>query len=224
MSQLIYDFTHYQFLINALLASVFASIILGLLGPLIVVKRISSICGGIAHSALGGIGVAVFLGLSPMWGAFGASIASALIISYTKLKGSQHEDVMISVIWSLGMAIGLIFIALTPGYSQNILTYLFGNILLVTNSEIITSMLLSFLVFGLRIVGVALLLCAVFQTWFFEWIALGMQVATESSPFMIWLKVSGIGLLSGLFVYGTGEVIALMQKMEHHLHAICNKP
>ncbi|MDP8231133.1 MAG: metal ABC transporter permease [Candidatus Zophobacter franzmannii] len=149
MSQLIYDFTHYQFLINALLASVFASIILGLLGPLIVVKRISSICGGIAHSALGGIGVAVFLGLSPMWGAFGASIASALIISYTKLKGSQHEDVMISVIWSLGMAIGLIFIALTPGYSQNILTYLFGNILLVTNSEIITSMLLSFLVFAI---------------------------------------------------------------------------
>ena len=83
---------------------------------------------------------------------------------------------------------------------------------------------LSFLVIGLRVVGVALFLCAVLQAWFFEWIALGMKLATESSSFVVWLKVSGIGLLSGLMVYGTGEVISLMQKMERHLSTISNKP
>jgi zinc transport system permease protein len=112
------------------------------------VKRISSICGGIAHSALGGIGFSVFIGIAPLWGALGASIAAALVISYTKLKGSQHEDIIISVIWSLGMAIGLIFIAMTPGYNQNIMTYLFGNILLVTNTEITASIILSLVVFA----------------------------------------------------------------------------
>lgn len=83
---------------------------------------------------------------------------------------------------------------------------------------------LSFLVIGLRIIGAVLFLCAVFQTWFFEWIALGMKLATESSSFVVWLKVSGIGLLSGLLVYGTAEVISLMQKMERHLRTISDKP
>lgn len=83
---------------------------------------------------------------------------------------------------------------------------------------------LSFLVIGLRIVGVALFLCAVFQAWFFEWIAIGMKLATDSSSFVVWLKVSGTGLLSGLLVYGTGEVISLMQKIERHLRTISDKP
>ncbi|MBN2829324.1 MAG: metal ABC transporter permease [Candidatus Cloacimonetes bacterium] len=205
MNGLLYDFTHYQFLINAVLASIFASIILGLLGPLIVVKRISSICGGIAHSALGGIGIAVFLGIAPLWGALGASIAAALVISYTKLKGSQHEDIIISVIWSLGMAIGLIFIAMTPGYNRNIMTYLFGNILLVTNSEIVVSVVLSLIVFAAVFTFYRQLIAITFDEEFTVVRRLGRNVY-----FVLLLLMVSIAVVMLIKITGMILVIALM--------------
>ena len=82
---------------------------------------------------------------------------------------------------------------------------------------------LNYLVIGLRSFGVALFLCAIFQVWFFELLAVGIRVATESSAFVTWLKVSGIGLLMGILVYGTAEVISLLQKMERYLHKISDK-
>ncbi len=205
MEQLFYDITHYKFLINAILASIFASIILGLLGPLIVVKRISSICGGIAHSALGGIGLAVFLGLSPVVGASVASVVSALIISYTKLKGAQHEEIIISVLWSLGMAIGLIFIALTPGYKANLMTYLFGNILLVTDSEIITGFILSLSVFVAIFLFYRQFITLTFDEEFTSVRRLG-----KDSFFTLLLLLVSIAVVTLIKITGMILVIALM--------------
>jgi hypothetical protein len=84
--------------------------------------------------------------------------------------------------------------------------------------------ILSFLVIGLRIIGVMLFLCSLIQAWFFKWIAIGMSYGSDSSSFVVWLKVSCTGLMLGLLVYGTAEVISLMQKMERHLRKIRDRP
>jgi zinc transport system permease protein len=124
------------FLQNAVLAGILASIVCGITGSFVVIKRINFISGGIAHSVLGGVGLAYFLGYHPLWGAFVFAILAALIIGFVKLKTGQQEDTVISALWAIGMAIGIIFMYLTPGYSADLMTYLFGNILLVTQFEL----------------------------------------------------------------------------------------
>lgn len=124
------------FLRNALLAGLMASIVCGVTGSLVVVKRISFVSGAIAHSVLGGIGIAYYLNISPTIGAFVFAILAAILISIIKQKKKQNEDTVLSAFWAVGMAIGIIFMSMTPGYNSNLMSYLFGNILLVTNSDL----------------------------------------------------------------------------------------
>ena len=130
------------FLRNALLAGILASIVCGTIGSLVVVKRISFVSGAIAHSVLGGIGLAYFLGTSPILGAFVFAILAAVLISYVKQRKKQNEDTVLSAFWAVGMAIGIIFMSKTPGYNANLMSYLFGNILLVSNSDLLSLLLL----------------------------------------------------------------------------------
>ena len=130
------DFLQYDFMINAVAASLLASIAFGIIGTYVVVKRIVFISGGIAHTAYGGIGMAFFIGIDPFWGAVAFSIASAFFISFVRKQNNQHEDTLIGIIWAFGMALGVIFIGLTPGYVPNLMSYLFGNILTVPASDI----------------------------------------------------------------------------------------
>ena len=130
------------FLRNALLAGILASIVCGTIGSLVVVKRISFVSGAIAHSVLGGIGLAYFLGVSPILGAFVFAILAAVLISYVKQRKKQNEDTVLSAFWAVGMAIGIIFMSKTPGYNANLMSYLFGNILLVSNSDLLSLLLL----------------------------------------------------------------------------------
>lgn len=130
------------FLRNALLAGILASIVCGTIGSLVVVKRISFVSGAIAHSVLGGIGLAYFLGTSPILGAFVFAILAAVLISYVKQRKKQNEDTVLSAFWAVGMAIGIIFMSKTPGYNTNLMSYLFGNILLVSNSDLLSLLLL----------------------------------------------------------------------------------
>jgi zinc transport system permease protein len=136
--------TRFTFLQNALLAGVLAGISCGVVGPYIVTRRISYIGGGIAHSVLGGMGAAYYLsatygwsGLHPLYGAAAAALLSALIIGMVSLRASQREDTVISAIWAIGMAVGIIFIMKTPGYNQNLMSYLFGNILMVSSRDLL---------------------------------------------------------------------------------------
>ena len=124
------------FLQYALLAGVLAGIGCGLMGTYVVVKRINFLAGGIAHSVLAGMGVAYFLGNSPVVGAIISAIIAALIIGWIKLRWREDEDTIIAAVWSVGMAIGIIFIAKTPGYSIDLMSYLFGNILMVSREEL----------------------------------------------------------------------------------------
>lgn len=142
---------------NVLLAGVFAAIAFGVVGTYIVVNRITYIAGAVAHSVLGGIGVAFYFGsvyqlawLTPMLGAVISALLSAIIIGLVTIYSKEREDTVISVIWVIGMALGIIFIDLTPE-PINIMSYLFGNILLVSSYDIYAMLVLDFVVI---IVGV----------------------------------------------------------------------
>jgi zinc transport system permease protein len=127
----------YDFIVKALLGAVFASITAGLAGTYIVSRRMVFLSGGITHSSFGGIGIGYFLGLNPVVCAAVFGIVSALGVEYLSVRQKIREDSAIGILWAFGMAIGIIFIYLTPGYSPNLMSYLFGSILTVTNADII---------------------------------------------------------------------------------------
>ena len=126
----------------ALLACLLASIGCGVIGTLVVVKRIGFLAGGIAHTVLAGMGIAFFYGVSPVLGAIIAALLSAVLIGWIKLQWRQDEDILIAAFWSVGMAIGILFISQTPGYNIDLMSYLFGNILLVSESDLRLMLLL----------------------------------------------------------------------------------
>jgi zinc transport system permease protein len=126
----------HAFLQQALLAGLLASIGCGLIGPFVVVKRITFLAGGIAHSVLGGMGAAVYFGLDPLLGALLAAVAAALLIGSVRLTWRTGEDTTIGALWAIGMAVGVIFISRTPGYATDLMSFLFGNILLVPTREL----------------------------------------------------------------------------------------
>jgi len=145
-------FTH-PFLYMALFAGFAASITSGIMGSFVVVKRIVFISGSIAHSVLGGMGFFLWLQrsfgipwITPMQGAIVAAIISALLIGWIHMEYRQREDTVIAALWSTGMSIGVIFIALTPGYNVELMHYLFGNILWVTRADILTLLALDAIV------------------------------------------------------------------------------
>lgn len=126
----------HEFVQNALAAGLLAGLACGIMGTFVVVRRISAISGGIAHSILGGMGVAYFFGRAPLSGAVIAALVAALITGLVNLRAREHEDTIIAAVWSLGMAIGIVFIARTPGYSVDLMSFLFGNILMVSRSDL----------------------------------------------------------------------------------------
>ncbi|NLJ30983.1 MAG: metal ABC transporter permease [Clostridiales bacterium] len=138
--------SEYQFLQNALLSGIFASIVCGIIGVIIVEKRLVMMSGGIAHTAYGGVGLGYLLGFEPILGAFLFSICAALGIGYIRRKGSTNSDVIIGLFWSLGMALGILFIALMPGYPPDMSSYLFGNILSVTKANLYLIIVLTVIV------------------------------------------------------------------------------
>lgn len=142
-------FFEYSFLQTALIAGLLASIGCGVMGSYVVVKRIGYMAGGISHSVLAGMGAALFFGFSPMQGALLAALAAALLIGWIKLRWQAQEDTLIGAMWAIGMSIGVLFISRTPGYSTDLMSYLFGNILLVSTSQLWEMATLNALVIGM---------------------------------------------------------------------------
>lgn len=127
----------FEFMRNALMAGLLASVICGVIGSLIVVNRLVFLSGGIAHSAYGGIGLAFFFGLPLMAGAFFFSFLSAMIMAAVSTQSKQRADTIIGVMWAVGMAVGILLIDLTPGYNVDLMSYLFGSILSVPRSDLV---------------------------------------------------------------------------------------
>ena len=136
-------FASHSFLRYAFLAGLLASVPCGVVGSFVVIRRISYIAGGIAHSVLAGLGLVHYLQvvhgvtvISPMLGAVLAALCAALIIGWVSLHLKQREDTVIGAVWAVGMALGIVFISLTPGYTTDLMSYLFGNILMVTAADL----------------------------------------------------------------------------------------
>ncbi|OHV11922.1 metal ABC transporter permease [Kushneria phosphatilytica] len=125
------------FLQQALLVGILAGVAGGLIGPYVVVKRIGYMAGGIAHTVLAGLGIASFLGGAPLVGAFVCAIIAALLIGCISLSGIDQEDTLISAFWAIGMAVGLLFISQTPGYRSDLMSLLFGNLMLSTHAMVV---------------------------------------------------------------------------------------
>jgi zinc transport system permease protein len=138
------DLCHYPFLQYALIAAVLAAVAAGITGSLTVVRRSTYIAGAIAHCVLGGLGAAryfqVVYGLDwlhPMAGALAAALAAAVVIAWVTVSARERIDSVLSIVWALGMAVGISFIMKTPGYSQDLMSYLFGSILMVSPPDLI---------------------------------------------------------------------------------------
>lgn len=127
----------------AVLAGLLVSVACGVVGTYVVVRRITYLAGGIAHCVLGGLGAAVYLKqvhgwewLEPLYGAAAAALLAAMLIGVVSLRFKQREDTLISALWAIGMAVGVLFIWGTPGYQQELMSYLFGDITIVSPQQV----------------------------------------------------------------------------------------
>jgi len=143
MTAFLTDLPRYPFLQYALLTGLLVSVACGIIGSYVVTKRITYIAGSIAHTVLGGLGAARYCQtvygmewLHPLYGAVFAALASAVIIGVVSMKARQREDTVIGSLWAIGMAAGILFIYRTPGYNEDLMSYLFGSILMVSPQDI----------------------------------------------------------------------------------------
>ncbi len=124
------------FMRNALAAGILVSIACGIIGAYVVVNRIVFLSGGIAHAAYGGIGLAYLVGSDPTLTALGFSLLSSMVMGVVHRETSERSDTIIGVIWAIGMALGVVFVDLTPGYKADLMSYLFGSILAVPQRDL----------------------------------------------------------------------------------------
>ena len=127
----------YDFLTNAFIASILSGITCGIVGSYIVTRRIVFLSSGITHASFGGLGIALYAGIDPLLGALSFASISSIGTEFAARRGRIREDSVVGIIWSLGMAIGALFMSLRPGYATDLTSYLFGNILLVTPRDIV---------------------------------------------------------------------------------------
>ena len=139
----ILELFNYTFFQHALLGSLFASIACGIIGTYIVTRRLVFISGGITHASFGGIGIGLYTGISPILGAAIFSVLSAFGVEWLSKRKDMREDSAIAVFWTFGMAIGIIFSFLAPGFTPDLSAFLFGNILTITLTDIWMLVILS---------------------------------------------------------------------------------
>ena len=125
-----------SFMQNAIVGGILASVACGAIGSYVVVKKIGYLAGGIAHAVLGGMGIAYYLGRSPIEGALVSAIVFAFILGWVSLRMQQQEDTIIGALWAGGMAVGILFISQTPGYNVDLMSFLFGNILMIASEDL----------------------------------------------------------------------------------------
>ncbi len=199
------EILQYEFMQNALIAALLASIACGIIGVYVVVKRIVFISGGIAHAAFGGIGLGYFFGIDPVLGVVPFSIAAALSMGIVSKRTRIPEDTAIGILWVIGMALGVIFVALSPGYAPELFGYLFGSILTVPTSDIILMLILAVV-----IISVVFSLHKEFQAISFdEEFATTLGVNTERL-YLVLLCLIALTVVVLIRVVGVILVIALL--------------
>ena len=144
----------YDFMQNALTGSLLVAVICAITGTFIVIKRLVFLSGGISHGAFAGLGAAYYLGINPMLGALIFAVLSAIAITRVILRQTQPADATIGIFWATGMAAGVLFVYITPGYAPDLMPYLFGDILTISTRQLfwmlifsLISLLFTFLLF-----------------------------------------------------------------------------
>lgn len=212
----------YNFLVNASIGAILSGIACGVVGSYIVARRLVFLSGGITHSSFGGIGIAYYMGWNPILGALVFAILSALGIEYMSGRGKLKEDSAIGILWSLGMAVGIIFVFLTPGYAPNLMTFLFGNILLVSGQNLLWLAMLDIIIIGIFALFYRPIIYTALDREYAK--SAGMPVRLISYAMMIMLsttivlniKVVGIMLLISLLTMP----VAIVGSLTHNLKKI----
>ena len=205
-----YDIFRYGYLANALLAAVFAGITCGIVGTYVVSRRIVFLGGGVTHASFGGLGIAFWMGVNPIGGAMVFAILSAVGIEWASDKGRMREDSAIGIIWSVGMAVGALFMSLTPGYtSGDLASYMFGSIVTVTTRDVATLGALT----AFCVAGMALWRRPITYLAFDRDFAASQGIATKTASYaltvivaatiVLSIRIMGIVLLLSLFTIPT---------------------
>ncbi len=202
----------HEFLQNALVTGLLAAVACGVVGSYVVVRRISYIAGSIAHCVLGGMGAARYLSVvhgwewcHPLYGALTSALLAALVIGWVSLRFRQREDTVIGTVWALGMAVGILFIYETPGYNEDLMSYLFGNILLVSGREMWLMVVLDVVVVTLGLLFHKSLLAVCFDEEFARLRGIPVEVF-----YLLLLCLTALTVVVLVTVVGIVLVIALL--------------
>lgn len=195
----------YTFMQNALAAGLLVSLACGVIGTLVVLKRMVFISGGVAHTAYGGIGMAFYFGINPLLGALGFSLGASLLMGYIQRKTRQRPDTLIGVMWAIGMALGIIFTDLTPGYKSDLMSYLFGSILAVTQTD-----LWLMLIVDVVVIGVTVLFFKEFQATAFDESFARTRNLPVDLLYVILVTMIGLAVVMLMRVVGLIMIIALL--------------
>lgn len=194
----------YDFFLRAALAVLLTGLVTGIVGSFVVVRRMVFISGGITHSSFAGLGLGFFLGQNPLLFALGAALLSGLGVEWLSHKGQVREDSAIAAVWSLGMALGVLFTFLTPGYTPSLSSFLFGNILLVTPVElgvllgyaVVTVAVvvkwyrpLVYLSFDPQFMQVRGMRCRLYQGLIMAWICIGIVLSIRAMGIMMLMSM-----------------------------------
>ena len=200
------DIFEYQYLTNAVIACILSGITCGIVGTYIVARRMVSLCGGITHASFGGLGIAIYAGINPIWGALTFAVLSALGIEYAGNKTKIREDSAIGVMWGVGMAIGALFMSLKPGYtSGDLSSFLFGNIISVTTEDIVALSVLTIVLF----IGAALYLKPIMYMAFDRDFARSAGVNTTLAGYILSVVIA-VTIVLSIRVMGIILLISLM--------------
>lgn len=200
-----YDIFEYRYLANALLAAIFAGITSGIVGTYIVSRRLVFLCGGVTHASFGGLGIAIYSGTNPLWGALLFAAASALGIEWASTNGKIREDSAIGIVWSIGMAIGALFMSLTPGYtSGDLSSYMFGSIITVTTSDVIAMGILA----AICVIGTLFWWRSIMYVAFDRNFAASQGIATRTASYALMIVVA-IAIVMAIRIMGIVLLLSL---------------
>jgi zinc transport system permease protein len=195
----------HDFFRQALIAGLLASVACGVIGALVVVKRIASISGGLSHAAFGGVGLAYLLGLAPLLGAAAFAVLCGLVIAWAYRSRRQTLDTLIAMVWSIGMALGIVFVSLKEGYAPDLMSYLFGSILFVPPEHVVLTALLDGLVLAITVLLFKELQAVSFDEEFSEVVG-----APVNSMFYLLVVLTALTVVVLIRMVGVILVIALL--------------
>lgn len=212
------EILEYDFIQNAILAGVLISIAAGIIGSLVVVNKITFLTGGIAHSAYGGIGIAIYLGLPVLFGATVFAVITAVIIAMLTLNQKHRIDSLIGLMWAFGMAIGIIFVDLTPGYNVDLMSYLFGSIIAVSENDIMYLSMLDIFIISIVLVFYKEILAVSYDAEFAKLRGINTQFF-----YTLILVLSALCVVAAIKAVGLILVIALLTIPTYLAEAFSNK-